>query len=235
MVKEKRKEKNVSEFQEKVIAINRVSKTVKGGRIFKFAAVVVVGNKKGKVGVGIGKSGEISDAVRKGIDNAKKNVIRISLRKTTIPHEIVGSFGAGKVLLKPAPEGTGLIAGGAVRAVVEMSGIRDVRTKSLRSKNAINVARAALDGLSRLRSLKEVAMMREVDPGEILWFFKFWILKMEKKMKVKLIKSVIGAKKSQKRIVESLGLSRIGSVKEQPDNAATKGKIEKISHLVEIV
>ena len=123
--------KRDSEFQEKVVSIKRVSRTVKGGRIFKFAVVVIVGNKKGKVGMGTGKSGEIPDAVRKGIENAKKNMKRIALRGTTIPHDIVGEFGAGKVLLKPAPEGTGVIAGGPVRAVVELLGIKDIRTKSI--------------------------------------------------------------------------------------------------------
>lgn len=156
------------EFQEKVVSIKRVSKTVKGGRIFKFAVVVIVGNKKGKVGMGIGKSGEIPDAVRKAIENAKKNLKRISLKGTTIPHDVIGAFGAGRVLLKPAPEGTGVIAGGPVRAVVELLGIRDIRTKSLRSNNPINVVRATLEGLGKLRNLSEVAVMRGKSKMEIL-------------------------------------------------------------------
>ena len=160
--------KKDSEFQEKVVSIKRVSRTVKGGRIFKFAVVVIVGNKKGKVGMGTGKSGEIPDAVRKGIENAKKNMKRIALRGTTIPHEIVGEFGAGKVLLKPAPEGTGVIAGGAVRAVVELLGIKDIRTKSIKSNNSINVVRATLDGLEKLRSLETVVAMRGKLKSEIL-------------------------------------------------------------------
>ncbi len=160
--------KKDSEFQEKVVSIKRVSRTVKGGRIFKFAVVVIVGNKKGKVGMGTGKSGEIPDAVRKGIENAKKNMKRIALRGTTIPHDIVGEFGAGKVLLKPAPEGTGVIAGGPVRAVVELLGIKDIRTKSIKSNNSINVVRATLDGLTKLRSLETVAAMRGKTKAEIL-------------------------------------------------------------------
>lgn len=163
-----RRFKRESEFQEKVVSIRRVSKTVKGGRIFKFAAVVIVGNKKGKVGIGIGKSGEIPDAVRKGIENAKKSLKQIALKGTTIPHDIIGEYGAGRVILKPAPEGTGVIAGGPVRAVVELLGIKDIRTKSLKSNNPINVVRATVSGLEKLRSLSRVAEMRGKTRAEIL-------------------------------------------------------------------
>ena len=163
-----RRFKRESEFQEKVVSIRRVSKTVKGGRIFKFAAVVIVGNKKGKVGIGIGKSGEIPDAVRKGIENAKKSLKQIALKGTTIPHDIIGEYGAGRVILKPAPEGTGVIAGGPVRAVVELLGIKDIRTKSLKSNNPINVVRATVSGIEKLRSLSKVAEMRGKTRAEIL-------------------------------------------------------------------
>ena len=156
------------ELEERVVTINRVSKTVKGGRIFKFAALVVVGDGNGLVGFGIGKSGEVPDAIRKGIEDAKKNVIKVALKGTTIPHEIKGKFGAGEVLLMPAPKGTGVIAGGPVRAVVETVGIKDIRTKSLRSNNACNVVRATLQGLSSLRSAKEVAEVRGKSVKEIL-------------------------------------------------------------------
>ena len=156
------------ELTEKVVAINRVSKTVKGGRIFKFAALVVVGDGNGTVGFGIGKSGEVPDAIRKGIEDAKKNLIKISLRGSTIPHEVIGEFGAGRVLMKPAATGTGVIAGGPVRAVIEVAGIKDIRTKSLRSNNACNVVRATLQGLSSLRSAKEVAEVRGKSVKEIL-------------------------------------------------------------------
>ncbi|MCH5317981.1 MAG: 30S ribosomal protein S5 [Eubacterium sp.] len=156
------------ELEERVVAINRVSKTVKGGRIYKFSALVVVGDGNGLVGFGVGKSGEVPDAIRKGIEDAKKNVIKVALRGTTIPHDVKGKFGAGEVILMPAPKGTGVIAGGPVRAVVETVGIEDIRTKAIRSNNPYNVVRATLDGLAKLRTAEEVAAIRGKSAKEIL-------------------------------------------------------------------
>ena len=162
------KEEAAPEFIEKVVYLNRVSKTVKGGRVMKFSALVVVGDGKGTVGYGLGKAGEVSEAIRKGLEDAKKNITTVTLEGTTIPHEVIGEFGAGRVLLKPAPEGTGVIAGGAVRAVVEAAGIKNIRTKCLNTNNPANVVAATMAGLKSLRNAAQVAEIRGKSVEEIL-------------------------------------------------------------------
>lgn len=155
------------ELAEKVVALNRVSKTVKGGRIMKFSALVVVGDGNGVVGFGLGKSNEVPDAIRKGIEDAKKNMIHVSLKGTTIPHEVMGVYGAGKVLLKPAAPGTGIIAGGKVRAILELAGIKNIRAKCLRSNNPTNVVKATMEGLKALRTAEEVAKIRDISVEQV--------------------------------------------------------------------
>ena len=160
-------EREQSEYIEKLVYLNRVSKTVKGGRVMKFSALMVVGDGKGKVGYGLGKAAEVPEAIRKGIEDAKKNMITVSLKDTTIPHEVIGEFGAGKVLLKPAAPGTGIIAGKTVRAVVELAGIKNIRAKSLRSNNPANVVKATFEGLTTLRTAEEVAQIRGIDVEKV--------------------------------------------------------------------
>ncbi|WP_432617396.1 30S ribosomal protein S5 [Butyricicoccus sp.] len=160
-------DRGASEYEERVVALNRVSKTVKGGRVMKFAALVVIGDQKGTIGVGQGKAAEVPDAIRKAIEDAKKNLVTISLKGSSIPHETIGEFGAGRVLLKPAAPGTGVIAGGAVRAVVEVAGIKDIRTKCLRSRNPQNVVNATIEGLKSLRTAEQVAAVRGKSAEEL--------------------------------------------------------------------
>lgn len=159
---------NTLDIKEKVVSLNRVAKVVKGGRTFRFSALVVVGDQNGHVGCGMGKAAEIPDAIRKGIEDAKKNMITVPMVETTIPHEIIGTYGAGEVLLKPAGKGTGVIAGGGARAVLELAGIKDVRTKCLRSNNPKNVVCATIQGLSELKNAEDVAKLRGKSVEELL-------------------------------------------------------------------
>ena len=155
------------DLREQLVALNRVSKTVKGGRIARFAAIMVVGDENGHVGVGLGKAAEVPEAIRKGIEDAKKNMITVSLKGTTIPHEVIGVYGAGKVILKPAAPGTGIIAGGKVRAVLELVGISNIRAKCLRSNNPTNVVKATIAGLEQLRSVEDVAKIRDISVEQV--------------------------------------------------------------------
>ncbi len=166
--KQERIDASVLDIKETVVTLNRVAKVVKGGRTFRFSALVVVGDENGHVGYGTGKAAEIPDAIRKGIEDAKKNMITVPMVNTTIPHEVIGEYGAGRVLLKPASEGTGVIAGGPVRAVLELAGIRDIRTKCLRSNNPKNVVSATVEALASLKSMEEVSKLRGKKPEEIL-------------------------------------------------------------------
>ena len=163
----KRIDTSTMELQERLVVVNRVSKTVKGGRIARFAALMIVGDGNGHVGYGLGKAAEVPEAIRKGIEDAKKNMIEVSLNDTTIPHEVQGEFGAGRVLLKPAAPGTGIIAGGKVRAVLEAAGISNIRAKCLRSNNPTNVVKATFEGLKALRTAEEVAAMRGKSASEL--------------------------------------------------------------------
>ncbi len=164
----KRLDASQLELKEKLVCVNRVSKTVKGGRIARFAALMIVGDENGHVGYGLGKAAEVPEAIRKGIEDAKKNMITVSLKDTTIPHEVIGEFGAGKVLLKPAAPGTGIIAGKTVRAVIELAGIKNIRAKSLRSNNPTNVVKATFEGLKMLRTADEVAQTRGIDVDKVI-------------------------------------------------------------------
>lgn len=158
----------VSEFKEKLVYVNRVAKVVKGGKNFRFTALMVVGDEKGRISCGMGKATEIPEAIRKGVEDAKKQMVTVSLKDTTIPHEVVGVFGTGKVLMMPAPEGTGVIAGGPVRAVIEAAGIKDIRTKSIGSSNPVNMVKATIAGLKQLRTIEEVAKLRGKSVEELL-------------------------------------------------------------------
>ena len=194
----------VSEFKERLVAVNRVSKTVKGGRNMRFSALVVVGDENGRVGAGMGKAAEIPEAIRKANEDAKKHLVNVPLDGTTIPHEMTGYYSTAKSVLIPAPEGTGVIAGGAARAVLEMAGIKDIRTKSFGTNNPINMVKATIEALKQVRSAEQVAKMRGKTVEEIL------------------------------ATVRALGLRKVGQTVTQPDNPAIRGQIFAVKHMVKV-
>ena len=216
-----------SEFQEKMVSINRVTKVVKGGRNFRFAALVVIGDGKGRVGCGIGKATEIPEAARKATEDAKKHLVHVSMKGTSIPHETVGRFGTGEIVLLPAAEGTGVIAGGPARAVLELCGVKDIRTKSYGSNNPINMVKATLPA-QRRRSGEDARQDRRRAARLIR-------RKRRMKLQVTLVKSPVSSKPNHIKIVKALGLHKIRSTKVFEDTPSIRGMIFKVSHLVSVV
>ena len=211
-MKQERIDANQLELTEKVVSIKRVTKVVKGGRNMRFTALVVVGDGNGHVGAGLGKAAEIPEAIRKGKEDAMKKLIKVTLDENdSITHDYIGKFGSASVLLKKAPEGTGVIAGGPARAVIELAGIKNIRTKSLGSNNKQNVVLATIEGLSQLKAPEDVA-----------------------NLKITLVKSTIGAVPKHRRTVEALGLKKVNKTVVLPDNAATRGMVQQVRHLVKV-
>ena len=229
MARKQQENAAVPELQERVVYINRVCKVVKGGTRFALTALVVVGDGNGRVGIGLGKSKEVPVAIKKGVDDAKKNMFSVAITKEgTVPHDIVGEFGAGRVLIMPAAPGTGVIAGGPARAVMELAGIKNVFAKSLGTNNAMNVVKAAADGLQKMQSPVEVAERRNMSVAQIL------MAEAQKTLRVTQIKSSIGYKKDQLATLKSLGLGKIGRSHDLVDNDSVRGMIFKVKHLVKV-
>ena len=216
------------DIETKVIDIRRVTKVVKGGRNFRFAALVVVGDKNGHVGIGTGKAMEVPDAIRKAEEDAKKSLIKVPMVGTTVPHQINGRVGAGNVLIMPAKEGTGVIAGGPVRSVLELAGLKDVRSTSLGTNNARNMVNATMEGLKGLRMADEVAALRGKKVEDLLGQEERIVLK------IKLSRSSIGVKPNQKKTLLALGLTKREQVVEKQDNPQIRGMINVVSHLVTV-
>lgn len=221
------------ELEDKVVSIKRVTKVVKGGRNFRFTALVVVGDKNGHVGAGLGKAAEIPEAIRKGKEDAIKKLISLPMDENgSIPHDFIGKFGSASVLLKKAPEGTGIIAGGPARAVIELAGLKNIRTKSLGSNNKQNVVLATIEGLNQLKTPEEVAKLRGVSVEELLGQQE--VKDMAEKLKITLVKSTIGAIPKHRATVEALGLKKLNKTVEMPDNAAVRGMVNQVRHLVKV-
>ena len=227
---QKRTDTSTMELKERLVFINRVAKVTKGSKNFRFTALMVVGDENGHVGVGLGKAAEIPEAVRKGIEDAKRHLVEVPLVGTTIPHAVEGKFGKGHVRMLPAEEGTGVIAGGPARAVLEMVGIKDIRTKSFGSNNPANCVKATIDGLTQLRTAEQIAKLRGKTVEEILGLQEGSMANL----KITLVKSTIGALKDQQATVKALGLKKTNSTVVKPDNAAIRGMIFKVKHLVKV-
>ena len=219
------------ELEDRVVAINRVTKVVKGGRRLRFAALVVVGDKNGHVGFGTGKAQEVPEAIRKAIEDAKKNLVEVPMVGSTIPHEVIGAFSGGRILMKPAVEGSGVAAGGPVRAVLELAGVADITSKSLGSNTPINVVRATVEGLKQLKRAEEVAALRGKSVERINRIRRTNIMA---ELKVTLKRSIIGRPQNQRDTVKALGLTKINSSVVKPANEAIKGMINTVSHLVDV-
>ena len=229
MARKQQENAAVPELQERVVYINRVCKVVKGGTRFALTALVVVGDGNGRVGIGLGKSKEVPVAIKKGVDDAKKNMFSVAITKEgTVPHDIVGEFGAGRVLIMPAAPGTGVIAGGPARAVMELAGIKNVFAKSLGTNNAMNVVKAAADGLQKMQSPQHVRRSDLRREGELA------MAEAQKTLRVTQIKSSIGYKKDQLATLKSLGLGKIGRSHDLVDNESVRGMIFKVKHLVKV-
>ncbi len=225
----KKLDANQYNLKDQVVSINRVTKVVKGGKNMSFAALVVVGDAaSGVVGYGSGKAKEVPMAIRKGIESAKKNLVRVNLTDTTIPHQVLGRFGSGQVLLKPAPEGTGVIAGGAVRAVMTSVGVQNVLTKSLGSPNPHNVIKATFDALAQLRDRAEVATARGKQVEES-------VMAATKKIRIQYYRSKIATPTKHKLVVKGLGFTRLNQIVERVDNQSIRGMVKAIPHLVRIL
>ena len=233
MAMNKVKNYNDADLKDRLVAINRVTKVTKGGRTFTFAAIVVVGDGKGVIGYGLGKAGEVTAAIAKGVEAAKKNLVKVPVLKGTIPHEVEARFGGAQVFMRPAAAGTGLVAGGAMRAVLDSVGVKDILAKSKGSSNPHNLVKATIEGLSQLRDAYTIAGVRGISMDKV--FNGLRRINTMATIKVQQIKSKIGAPKDQKATLVALGLRKISQVVEVEDTPSNRGMIRKVHHLVTVV